>query len=115
MTDAEFWGLIDTSRERARGDRNRQEAILKRLLRKCSADDVAEFEVRYGNLIRKAYNWDLWGAAYIIDGGCSNDGFWDFRSWLVSRGKKVYRAALRNPESLLRVVRRTDKDRGSKN
>jgi hypothetical protein len=115
MTDVEFWSLIDTSRERANGSRRRQEAILRGLLRKLTADDVAEFNVRWNNLIRKAYHWDLWGAAYVIGGGCSDDGFWDFRSWLVSRGKKVYKDALRNPESLVHLISRTDRDRRLKN
>jgi hypothetical protein len=114
LTDAEFWSLIDTSRCRARGSPSRQEAILRRLLKDFSPDDVAEFKVRFDNLIRKAYHWHLWGAAYVIGGGCSDDGFWDFRSWLVSRGKRVYRAALRNPESLAGVVSRKDRDRSWK-
>src|SRR5205085_11205618 len=79
--------------------------ILRRLLRDLTPDDLAEFEVRYDNLIRKAYHYDLWGAAFVIQRGCSDDGFWDFRSWLVSRGKKVYDAAVRDPESLAEVVR----------
>lgn len=46
----------------------------------------------------------MWGAAYIIEGGCSDDGFTDFRSWLISRGRDVYEAALRDPESLVEVA-----------
>ena len=110
MTDAEFWSLIDMSRARSRGSRKRQEQILRRLQRGLSADDLAEFSVRYDNLIRKAYHWDLWAAAFIIQRGCSDDGFWDFRGWLVSRGKKVYDAAVRDPESLRRVVRGRPRD-----
>ena len=53
--------------------------------------------------------------AYIIGGGCSDDGFWDFRSWLAVRGKRVYLVALRNPESLARVVSPMDNDRRWKN
>src|SRR5438270_4464 len=96
MTDAKFWSLINTSRARARGSRKRQEQILRRLQRDLSVDDLAEFSVRFDNLIRKAYHQDLWAAAFIIQRGCSDDGFWDFRSWLVSRGKKVYDAAHRS-------------------
>lgn len=40
------------------------------------------------------------GAAYVINGGCSDDGFIDFRSWLIAQGKAVYDAALADPESL---------------
>jgi hypothetical protein len=51
-----------------------------------------------------AYTWDLWGAAYLINGGCSDDGFAYFRAWLISRGQDVYSAALQNPDSLASVV-----------
>jgi hypothetical protein len=114
MTDAEFWALIDTSRLRAKGSPRRQKGALEQGLRTQTPDDIAEFNVRYTNLIRKAYHWDLWGAAYIIGQGCSDDGFWDFRSWLVSRGKRVYQAALRNPESLVRLIGEKERDRSWK-
>lgn len=51
-----------------------------------------------------AYRWDLWGAAYIIAGGCSDDGFVDFRSWLISMGRHVFESAIENAESLADVA-----------
>src|SRR5205807_9971881 len=47
-----------------------------------------------------ACSWDLWGAAYLINGGCSDDGFDYFRAWLISRGRTVYEAAIKDPDSL---------------
>ncbi|QRK09060.1 DUF4240 domain-containing protein [Archangium violaceum] len=44
------------------------------------------------------------GAAYLIAGGCSDDGFTDFRSWLISMGRRVFENALSNAESLIEVV-----------
>lgn len=43
------------------------------------------------------------GAAYIIGGGCSDDAFMDFRSWLISMGRDVYEKTLSNPDSLVEV------------
>ena len=34
---------------------------------------------------------------------CSDDGFMDFRSWLISQGRDVYMSALKDPESLVSV------------
>ncbi len=48
--------------------------------------------------------WDLWGAAYLIAGGCSDDGFADFRSWLISMGRRVFEDAVSHAESLIDVV-----------
>jgi hypothetical protein len=50
--------------------------------------------------LNEAYTCDLWGAADVIHGGCSDDGFEYFRCWLVSRGRRVYEAALADPDSL---------------
>ncbi len=47
-----------------------------------------------------SYKWDLWGAAYLINGGCSDDGFDYFCDFLISEGKEAYEEALANPDSL---------------
>jgi hypothetical protein len=67
-------------------------------------DEITQFQRALDERMNEAYRWDLWAAAYIIDGGCSDDGFLDFRSWLVSMGREVFEAALRDPESLLDVA-----------
>jgi hypothetical protein len=51
----------------------------------------------------EAYTWDLWGAAYIVDGGCSDDSFMDFRSWLIAQGRDFYYSMRSNPDSLAAV------------
>ena len=56
------------------------------------------------DLLDKAYVATLWDAADIIGCGCSDDGFWDFRGWLIAQGQKVYENALSDPESLLDLI-----------
>lgn len=36
----------------------------------------------------------------MIEGGCSDDGFRDFRAGLIALGKKVFDAALSDPDTL---------------
>ena len=60
---------------------------------------VSEFD----DAMRRAYDYNLWGAAYLIHGGCGDDAFWDFRAGLIALGKRVYEAALRDPDSLAAV------------
>jgi hypothetical protein len=43
---------------------------------------------------------DLWAAAYLINGGCSDDGFDYFRGWLIANGREVLARAVREPDSL---------------
>jgi hypothetical protein len=51
-----------------------------------------------------AHTWNLWGAAYLINGGCSDDGFVYFCAWLIGRGRAVYEAAVADPDTLADVV-----------
>jgi len=48
----------------------------------------------------KSYTRDLWAAAYIINGGCSDDDFECFRAWLIAQGTEAFHEVLRNPETL---------------
>lgn len=55
----------------------------------------------YEDLAKK---YGLWDAASIMkEYGCSDDGFIDFRAWLIAQGKDVYLDALRDPDSLADV------------
>ena len=47
-----------------------------------------------------AESWDMWGAAYLINGGCSDDGFVYFRAWLIAQGRATYSAAVADPDTL---------------
>lgn len=40
------------------------------------------------------------GAAYLINGGRSDDGFDHFRGWLLTQGRATWQAALAEPDSL---------------
>lgn len=108
MDKAEFWSIIDKSRHAAGGDPYEQLETLGDLLREISPDEIVSFDYHLSAYHARAYTWDLWGAAYIIGGGCSDDGFMDFRGWLISRGEKVYQAALDHADSLAGVVEEHD-------
>jgi hypothetical protein len=45
----------------------------------------------------------VWGAAYIIHGGCSDDAFWDFRAGLIALGRTRYESALARPDTLAAI------------
>ncbi len=104
MEKAEFWTIIDASRDAAEGDAEAQLETLSEALAVLSPDDIVAFDRHLSAYHIRAYDWALWGAAYVIGGGCSDDGFMDFRGWLISRGEQVYEAALLDPESLVDVV-----------
>ena len=47
-----------------------------------------------------ADRYGLWDAANIMMEWCSDDGFIDFRAWLIAQGKEVYLSALKDPDTL---------------
>jgi hypothetical protein len=109
MPADQFWQII----ERAAGSDHDPDAHMEGLrtaLRELSAENIISFEMAFRRYLNQAYTWDLWGAAYVIHGGCSDDGFEYFRRWLVSRGRGVYETALADPESLAQVKVRPGPD-----
>jgi hypothetical protein len=101
MTLDEFWEHIRASkREDAEAHAER---LVKRLAR-LPSDGIIDFNHIWDQMLREAYNWNLWGAAYLIKGGCSDDGFEYFRRWLTLQDRDVFQAAIANPDSLADVV-----------
>ena len=54
--------------------------------------------------MRRSYSWDLWGAAYVVHGGASDDGFEYFRCWLISKGRGVFAKVTAEPDSLAAIL-----------
>ena len=58
---------------------------------------IADFAAIRRQLDERAYTWDLWGAAYVIEDGCSDDCFRDFRAYLISLGPHALRGRAARP------------------
>ena len=99
-----FWDLVSQTRADAGSDTGRQSELLEERLSRLPARQIVDFQRIRRRLDEGAYTWDLWGAAYVIEDGCSDDCFRDFRSYLISLGRDTYEAALRDPDSLAPVV-----------
>jgi hypothetical protein len=69
-------------------------------------DEIISFQTHLQQVMAESYRWDLWGAAYIANGGCSDDGFEYFRAWLISQGRRYYEKCLANPDSIASRVSR---------
>ena len=103
MDQQQFWDII----QRSLIAQNVEEQIefLSNELAKLSKDNILEFDYLFRQKHEDAFTWDIWAAAYTIQGGCSDDGFIDFRAWLVYRGKDVFEKALQNSDSLAELGR----------
>jgi len=107
MEERAFWEIIDASRPSG-GDVHDHAAALQERLKPLGAQEIISFDQHLSTQLVRAYSWDLWAAAYIINGGCSDDGFEYFRGWLILQGQQVFERALREPDSLAEVVSEPD-------
>ncbi len=98
-----FWDIIEGVHQDAHGVMDEKCALLKQALSALSDDDLKNFAAHFDRFDAQAYTWPLWGAAYVLNGGCSDDAFTDFRATLISMGRNVYEAALEDPNTLGRV------------
>lgn len=89
-----FWELIEKSNEQAEGDVDYAMDLLRNSLEELEAESILKFH----NIFQEYHNISnknkLWAAAYVINGGCSDDGFDYFRGWLIAQGKSVFMKAL---------------------
>jgi hypothetical protein len=88
MDEAQFWKLIEEARQEADGECDTQAEILIQKLLAYKPEELIAFDDIMFDLRIKAYRGDLWGAAYLINGGCSDDGFEYFRCWLIGQGER---------------------------
>ncbi len=103
MPDDQFWEIVHKSFKKAKGDYENQLEALASALQKLSPLDILLFNNKFRQLRGLAYRWDIWGAAYIVNGGCGDDSFLDFRGWIIAQGKDFYNNTLTNPETLAAI------------
>jgi hypothetical protein len=99
-----FWRIIQSAKDDSKGDPNRQVALLTERLTVLPPEEIISFNTVLWDLMRESYTNDLWAAAYILNGGCSDDCFDYFRAWLIAQGEQIYTNALKDPESLAGVA-----------
>ncbi|WP_112470813.1 DUF4240 domain-containing protein [Streptomyces triticisoli] len=100
MDETDFWELVDGSREAAEGDPGEQADLLVERLLGCEPEVVLDFARHFEARYNRAYRWDLWGAAWVLLDGASDDAFDFFRCWLIGQGREVFEGALHDPDSL---------------
>lgn len=100
MDTTVYWQLIEDSLKETTEQEEQEEYLVNRL-KVMNPQDIIGFHLRTGSLMVRSYLSELWCAAYINNGGCSDDGFEYFRCWLISRGKEAFYTVLEKPDRLL--------------
>jgi Protein of unknown function (DUF4240) len=104
VDDTKFWEIIAIACRADPRLAERWDQDLRLELEKYEPAQIIMWNHIFDRLAARAYTVDLWGAAYIINGGASDDGFYYFRCWLIGMGRAVYEAAIEDPDSLADAV-----------
>jgi hypothetical protein len=104
MRTDDFWAVI----ARATADRPATPGeVAKRAVAELAAGDPEEI-VAWGRHLDKVMaasgTEDLWAAAYLINGGASEEGFDAFRGWLIAHGRDAVANTVKSPDSLANVA-----------
>ncbi|MEV6740655.1 DUF4240 domain-containing protein [Streptomyces sp. NPDC051104] len=110
MDEMEFWELVDASREAAEGDPEEQADVLVERLLQLDPESVVDFARHFESRFNRSYRWDLWGAAWVLLDGASDDAFDSFRCWLIGQGRHVFEGALHDPDSLADLLGEFDEE-----
>ena len=100
MRTDDFWAVIG----RATADRPASPAdVAKRAAAELAGwepTEIVAWDRHFGKVMAASGKEDLWAAAYLINGGCSEEGFDNFRGWLIAHGREAVAESVREPDSL---------------
>lgn len=108
MDDDAFWTLV--ARTRAAAEAGGPEDVVARHVQTLAAAladlpdrEVEEFERLRLRTVARADDRQLRAAASLALGGLGDDGFLDFRGWLVGHGRETFERVLADPDNLVEL------------
>ncbi|WP_225840573.1 DUF4240 domain-containing protein [Streptomyces sp. NK08204] len=96
MDNEAFWHLLGT----AKGSAESLDDAVAAQLAAMPKEEILAFEHHFTQLRHAVHRWDIWAAAYLIGGGCSDDRFSDFTAGLVALGPHWYERVNTCPDEL---------------
>lgn len=106
-----FWHVVEAAQAGATSTGEPFDEVLVNQLADRPRHEILEYAERFDELHDALYRWDVWAAAYLIGGGCSDDSFMDFRAGVIAMGRQWYQRVATDPDSLAGhpdVVQATD-------
>jgi hypothetical protein len=105
MNRNDFWQLVGKAKCAAGADSRARIEALRTVLADLPKGELESFQRHYDELSLESRRWSLVGAAVLMNGSCTDDGFRYFCHWLISEGHAVYTAALSDPDTLAALPR----------
>ncbi|MDT0405079.1 MULTISPECIES: DUF4240 domain-containing protein [Streptomyces] len=97
-----FWQLIEAARQQAPDPDDGADVVRRATSRLAThpAEEIVATQQVLWDLMADSCTDALWAAAYVINGGCSDDGFDYFRGWLIAQGREAFERATADPDAL---------------
>ncbi|MFJ9647083.1 DUF4240 domain-containing protein [Streptomyces sp. NPDC101206] len=95
----QFWKLIEQARGRATDSEGVADQATA-LLAAHEPQQIIDAQQILWDLMAASYQAPLWAAAYLINDGCSDDGFDYFRGWLIAQGRTVFDQVVADADQL---------------
>jgi len=113
LTSNQFWKIIDSTGRGVGVNRRRQVEKIERILRGFSLDDLATFRKHTYRAIKKANTFPFQVAAFVIYSHLTDDLLLEFRAWVILHGQKAFMAALKNIDTVVKLVSKKEVDQMS--
>jgi hypothetical protein len=98
MDTGGFWEVIETARASEGRSRLFHEVLID-LLAARTEHEILDYQYKFDEAHQALYRWDVWAAAYLVGGGCSDDSFIEFRAGLIAQGHDWYHKVAASPDS----------------
>jgi uncharacterized protein DUF4240 len=96
-TDA-FWSLLERTRP-GDGDVGAHAEAITEALAAGGVEVTRAWATDFDDALDALDHWDVWGAAYLALGGCSDDAYEYTRCWIVGRGRDAWTQARDDPDA----------------
>jgi len=100
LEEEKYWTIVKKSLVNFKNEEEQTKKLVDEL-KKLSVKEMIGFALRTEKLSNEIYTSDMWCAAYIVNGGCSDDGFEYFRSWIISKGKEAFYRIKEKPDAFI--------------
>jgi hypothetical protein len=104
LPEKHFWQIIKDAKANSGSHYETHCLVLTQYLSTLPEEDIIRFDRTFRVLLAKTYSYRLWEPAYALNGGCSDDGFEYFRTWLIGQGKNKFYWSVKYPRLLFFIA-----------
>jgi hypothetical protein len=98
-----FWQIVEEARKHADNDPDAMAAFLERRFTEADDDTLRAFQRHLVAASTRLYTWRHAAAADMACGSLGNDGFTDWRAWVVTQGRNTFERIAADADNLADV------------